>query len=132
MTFTRTTSEPVTIEIPLGAPGPEWTIENPLENPEKYSLPKEVIEAGNKLSEEDKYHTDMPQEKYKETVIQRAIWYTKKPEKFNKEKLWADIDLQVKNTGGKQTPEQVQQLSDNIWDDVNLTLKEGQSEKKDQ
>lgn len=110
-------------------PAALWTIENPWENPDIYIGPKNIIQAGNILSDEDKFHKDMPKEKYLQTVIQRAIWYEANPEKFNKEKLKSDITEQVKESGGKQTPEQIETLSNNIWEDVNLTLKESQKKK---
>lgn len=113
-----------------GKPTPSWTIENPWENPDIYTGPKSIIQAGNILSEENKFHKDMPAEKYLQTVIQRAIWYEANPEKFNKEKLKSDITEQVKETGGKQTPEQIENLSNNLWEDVNLTIKESQKHKK--
>ncbi|MFH1452473.1 MAG: hypothetical protein ABIH00_00655 [Armatimonadota bacterium] len=110
-----------------GKPKPEWTVENQWEYPEKYEIPAEIIKAGKKLSDADKFHTDMPKEKYLKTVVQRALWFDANPEKFNKEKLKEDIAKQVKESGGKQTPEQVENLTNNIWEDVDLTLKEGKN-----
>lgn len=112
-----------------GKPDPKWTIENPWENPDVYIVPKSIIQTGNKLSEEGKFHKDMPKEKYLQTVVQRAIWHEANPEKFNKEKLKSDIAEQVKESGGKQTPEQIENLTDNLWEDINLIKKESQKER---
>ncbi|MCL5037497.1 MAG: hypothetical protein M1269_10355 [Chloroflexi bacterium] len=57
-------------------------------------------------------------------MIQRSLWYESEPEKYDKEKLHQDITEQAKNTGGKQTPEQVDRLTENLWSDISLTLKD--------
>lgn len=110
-------------------PEPKWTVENPWESPEIYLRPINIIQAGNKLSESGKYHIDMPKDKYCQTVIQRALWFEANPKKYNKENLKNDITEQVKTTGGKQTPEQIDNLVNNIWENVDLTLKESQKSK---
>lgn len=63
-----------------------------------------------------------------QTVVQRAIWHEANPEKFNKEKLKSDIAEQVKESGGKQIPEQIENLTDNLWEEINLIKKESQKE----
>lgn len=106
-----------------GLPRPVWQVENPWEYPERYQVPAGIIRAGNELSGTGKFHTDMPKVKYRETVIQRALWYNANPGTFNKERLKSDLEEQVKASGGKQTPEQVEKLTDNLWEDIDLTLK---------
>lgn len=113
-------------QIEEGQPAPDWTIGNPWENPMVFLGPISIIKAGNELSQLGKFHKDMPPEKYLQTVIQRAIWYEADPEKYNKESLHKEIVEQVEKTGGKQTPEQIEQLTNNLWEDVDLTLKESE------
>lgn len=55
------------------------------------------------------------------TVIQRSVWTV--CDGHNRQKIYEDIQSQVKQTGGNQTDEQVQQLSDNLWADVDLVTK---------
>jgi hypothetical protein len=106
-----------------GLPRPGWQVENPWEYPGRCQAPAGIIRAGNELSGTGKFHTDMPKTKYRETVIQRALWYNAKPGTFNKERLKSDLEEQVKAGGGKQTPEQIEKLTDNLWEDIDLTLK---------
>ncbi|MGC2420515.1 MAG: hypothetical protein WA405_02580 [Candidatus Acidiferrales bacterium] len=85
----------------------------------------QIILAGDKLAAAGKFHDDLPPARYKLAVIQRAIWVyeskgTSKPQ--TRDTLLGDIRKQVKETGGTQTDEQIQQLADHIMEDVNATL----------
>ena len=57
------------------------------------------------------------------SVIQRSVWTV--CDGHDRQKIYEDIRSQVKQTGGSQTDEQVQQLSDNLWADVDLVTKNG-------
>ena len=102
-------------------PGLTWSVEEP-SDADRYPAAVEVIKAGNQLSDSSSFHTDLPPEKYRDTVIQRSLWCQADPT-WNKERLQQDLEEQVKSSGGQQTPEQVQQLTNHLWDDVDLTLK---------
>ncbi len=85
-----------------------------------------IIVAGNKLAAAGKFHNDLPPDRYKMAVIQRAIWVyesrgTATP--HTRDTLLADIRKQVKETGGTQTDAQIQDLVNHIMDDVNAVLK---------
>lgn len=110
-----------------GQPPVEWTVANPCENPARYLSALSTIRAGQRLSESGGYHTDMPAPKYRDTVIQRALWHRANPKSFGKQRLHEDLTRQVADSGGRQTPEQIQQLTDHLWDDVDLTLKQGKA-----
>ncbi len=91
-----------------------------------FALFKKIIDAGNKLFAEGIFHTDMPPEKYKTTVIQRAIWTfaTKgSAQPHSKETLLNDLRKQVKDTGGSQSEADMQSLVDHLWEDIEATLK---------
>lgn len=100
-----------------------WSVANPCEQPKLYQPAQRTIRAGRRLSEAGRFHTDMPAAKYRDTVIQRALWNLADPEGWGKERLKADLIKQVRDSGGQQTPEQIQQLTDHLWEDVDLTLK---------
>ncbi len=117
---------PTEEQIRAGDERPTWTVVNPWERPEVYQAPAGIISAGNTLAEGGAYHTDMPKQKYLQTVVQRAIWHQSAPQKYNKERLHQDLVAQVERSGGRQTPEQIQNLTDHLWDDIDLTIKEGQ------
>jgi len=94
-------------------------------NPNAGAPVLKIIIAGNRLSATGKYHTDMPPDRYKMAVIQRAIWVyesrgTSAP--HTRDTLVNDIRKQVKETGGTQTEQQIQDLATHIMDDVNATL----------
>ena len=85
-----------------------------------------IILAGNKLVAAGKFHNDLPPDRYKMAVIQRAIWvYESKgtATPHTRDTLLADIRKQVKETGGTQTDSQIQDLVNHIMDDVNAVLK---------
>jgi hypothetical protein len=68
----------------------------------------------------------MPPDKYKTTVIQRAVWTfaTKgSAQPHTRETLLNDLSKQVKDTGGSQSEADVQRLVDHLWEDVEATLK---------
>jgi hypothetical protein len=111
-------------QIEEGQPTPDWTIGNPWENPMVFLTPMSIIKAGNALSAMGQFHKDLPPQRHLQTVIQRAIWYESDPKIYNKDKLHEDITEQVEKTGGKQTPEQIEQFTNNLWVDIDLTLKE--------
>ncbi|MBT9586260.1 hypothetical protein IV102_23160 [bacterium] len=105
-----------------GAPPIGWAVASPCDEPTRFFGPKGTIQAGRKLSAAGQFHTDMPPAKYRDTVIQRALWFQADPA-WNKARLQQDLQQQVEKSGGGQTPEQVQKLTDHLWDDVDLTIK---------
>jgi len=118
---------PTSAQIEEGKPSPTWTFVNPWEFPELYFGPMNIITTGNQLSGDEKFHTDMPVQKYLETVVQRALWFDANPEDFGKEKLQEDLTEQIEESGGKQTPEQIGELTEHLWEDIDLTLKESKN-----
>ena len=84
-----------------------------------------IVVAGNKLAATGKFHNDLPPDRYKLAVIQRAIWvYVSRgtPTPHTRDTLLGDIRKQVKETGGTQTESQIQDLVNHIMDDVNAVL----------
>lgn len=55
-------------------------------------------------------------------MIQRAIWTSQNPTKHTRQQLLDDILAQVKATDGKQTREQVEDLTDHLWQDIQKVL----------
>ncbi|MGO9641482.1 MAG: hypothetical protein ACLP1Y_09290 [Candidatus Acidiferrales bacterium] len=84
-----------------------------------------IILAGDKLAATGKFHNDLPPARYKLAVIQRAIWvYESKgtATPHTRDTLLGDIRKQVKETGGTQTEDQIQDLVNHIMEDVNAVL----------
>jgi hypothetical protein len=86
--------------------------------------PLNIINTGYALIGEGRFHTDMPSVKYVRTVVQRSIWFAREPDTYNKNKLEQDLVGQVETTGGAQTEEEIQGLTNNLWEDIDLTVKE--------
>jgi hypothetical protein len=101
----------------------DWTVQSPGEGPEpqRFQNAKSVIEAGQSLSDSGKF-SDIMGPRHEETVIQRALWYQANPE-WNKERLKKDLVEQLAENGKQLPEEKVEELTDNIWKDVDLTLK---------
>ena len=68
----------------------------------------------------------LSQEKDKLTITQWTIWNI--IENFNREDGKLKIEKQVLEAGGEQTPEQITQLNENIWNNVDLVKKNLRSE----
>lgn len=96
------------------------------ENPAAYAPFLRIIQAGSRAAAEGKFHKDLPPDKYKTSVIQRALWtYATRgtPAPHTRETLLADIRRQVKDSGGTQTEEQVQELVNHLMEDVAAVLR---------
>ncbi len=92
---------------------------------------KSILESGNQLAEQNAYRNLFEPQRYKETVIQRALWYEASkdsPKPFNREKLQQDLTKQLQEAGKTPQPEQVQKASEDLWSDVDLTLKKASSQ----
>ena len=101
----------------------EYTLDD---NPTAYAPVLKIIQTGNDMASSGKFHQDMPLEKYKQAVIQRAIWtYTSRGTStpHTKDTLLADIRKQVKDTGGTQTDGQITNLVNHLYDDITGVLK---------
>ena len=107
-----------------GSNTPSWSISNPSEDPGPFAEPLNIINTGYALIGEGRFHTDMPAVKYVRTVVQRSIWFARDPGTYNKDKLEQDLVEQVETTGGSQTEEEIQELTNNLWEDIDLTVKE--------
>ena len=70
--------------------------------------------------------TGLPPQAELETMIQWLIWSIL--ENFDKEDGEQRITEQVEQSGGVQTPEQIQQLNENIWGGINLVKKKTRQE----
>ena len=87
---------------------------------------KSIVETGNQLAEDKAYRNLFEPQRYKETVIQRALWYEAskdQPKPYDREKLQTDLTQQLKDAGKSPDPEQVKEASNSLWSDVDLTLK---------
>lgn len=96
------------------------------ENPGQYGPVMKIIQAGNQMATQGKFHNDMPPDKYKLAVIQRAIWtYTSRgsAKPHTKDTLLADIKRQVKETGGDQTDAQINDLVNHLYEDITAVLR---------
>ncbi|MBI3670473.1 MAG: hypothetical protein HY237_11915 [Acidobacteria bacterium] len=111
----------------LGPQAPGGAVKYQLdENPAAYAPFLRIIESGNRLAGEGKFHTDLPPDKHKLAVIQRALWtYATRntPTPHTRETLLADIRRQVKESGGTQTEEQIQELVTHIAEDIESVLR---------
>lgn len=124
--------------VPEGTPNPDahaptaWTIP---ENQTPYEPLARIVETGDDLSLHGKYSSGIQDPaKYRIGIIERALWYyttqnTDHPE--DKAALAKDIDKQLANLPPDKQPsrEEKQKVVDNIWNDVDLTLKESKEEK---
>jgi hypothetical protein len=96
------------------------------ENPAASAPFLRIIQAGNRLASEPKFHTDMPPYQYKLAVTQRAIWtYASRntPKPHTRGTLLADIRKRVKDSGGTQTEDQIQELVNHLMEDVETVLR---------
>ena len=96
------------------------------DNPAAYAPFLRIIQAGNRLAAEGKLHSDLPPDKQKLAVIQRAIWtYSSRssPKPHTRDTLLADIRKQVKDSGGTQSDEQIQELVNHLMEDVEAVLR---------
>ena len=96
------------------------------DNPAEYGVYQKIIQAGNQLAAEGKFHKDLPPQKYKLAVIQRAIWtYATRASAtpHSRETLLSDIRQQVKGSGGTQSDAQVQELVNHLMEDVQAVLR---------
>ena len=103
-------------------PSVKYTVDD---NPAAYAPILKIIQAGNQLSSQGKFHRDLPPDRYKLAVIQRAIWtYTSKGGKtpHTRETMLADIKKQVRETGGEQTDAQINDLVNHLQEDINAVL----------
>jgi hypothetical protein len=96
------------------------------DNPAAYAPILRIIESGNELASQGKFHRDMPPDRYKLAVIQRAIWtYTSRgtATPHTRETLLADIRKQVKESGGTQSESDINDLVNHLTEDINAVLK---------
>jgi len=96
------------------------------DNPVAYAAFRQIIQAGNRLAAEGKLHTDLPAAQHKLAVIQRAIWTHAtrgSSQPHTKDTLLADIRKQVREAGGTQTEQQIQELVNHLWEDVEAVLR---------
>lgn len=85
-----------------------------------------ILDTVDRLEKQGKLNNNLGP-RHATTVAQLTTWsYLQRNSEnpHNKEKLFADIDLTVKQSGVDATPEQVEALSENIWADINLVAKE--------
>lgn len=97
------------------------------ENPAAYASFLHIIQAGNRLAAEGKLHNDLPPDKYKMAVIQRALWMYASSSAggppHTRDTLLADIRRQVQETGGTQTEDQIRELVDHLMEDIDAVLR---------
>ena len=96
------------------------------DNPAAYASFLRIIQAGNRLAGEGKFHNDLPPHQYKLAVIQRAIWsYATRgmPTPHSRDTLLNDIRRQIKESGGTHTEEQIQELVGHLMEDVEAVLR---------
>jgi hypothetical protein len=96
------------------------------DNPAAYAPILRIIQSGNDMAAQGKFHKDLPPDRYKQSVIQRAIWtYTSRgsASPHTRETLLADIRKQVKDTGGSQTDAQINDLVNHLSEDITAVLK---------
>lgn len=92
-----------------------------------YRTVAQIVKTGNRLALEKKYNSTIQEpEKYKEGVIERALWLH--VDKLGKKELSDDIERQLEKLPQEKRPslEEKNRVVDSIWDDVNLTLKEAE------
>jgi hypothetical protein len=96
------------------------------DNTAKYAPILRIIQAGNELASQGKFHRDMAPDRYKLAVIQRAIWtYTSRGTStpHTRETLLADIRKQVKESGGTQSDNDINDLVNHLTEDINAVLR---------
>lgn len=75
------------------------------------------------LADQGKLHNDLG-DSHLETVIQRVLWDIDEPGTAGVEVLKSEISRQVKESGGSQSPDEVEKLAENLSADVDLVKKE--------
>jgi hypothetical protein len=108
--------------LPQGA-SVKYTVDD---NPAAYAPILRIIQSGNELAAQGKFHRDMAPDRYKLAVIQRAIWtYTSRgtATPHTRETLLADIRKQVKESGGSQSESDINDLVNHLTEDITAVLK---------
>ena len=103
-----------------------WSVGSPPDSGQ-FSEAVGIITASNALA--GTFDSDMQSDDRLRTVTQRAIWFVNDAVNFGKPKLEQDIAAQVEATDGSQTEEEIQDLANSLWDDVNRVINEGKSDR---
>lgn len=94
-----------------------WTVRDAGHDP-RYARAKRVIEAGAAVSA----RYSCPEE-HRDRVVETAIWVAENPDDYSRE----DLRLQLVAESGRDdeppAPEEIALLTDQIWNDVDLTVK---------
>jgi len=103
--------------VQVNGAAPNWSVGD---SPGDFENAARIINAGYGLA--SRYPPELPTNVAIRVVVQRAIWYSVDPQNFGVQRLREDISVQIRITGGAQTPQQAQALGDALWSAVDLTL----------
>jgi hypothetical protein len=103
---------------------PGWTVKDPSENP-RYQTAKTVITTGGSLSGGGGYSSGP---EYLDTVIQGSIWHAEDPQGYTREDLEQDLTSEFEDEDEPPGKDELEQLTDEIWSDIDLTVKQSRGE----
>ena len=115
---------PTTEQVRSGSNAPTWSVGSPPDSGQ-FSEAVGIIEGSYTLV--GTFDSDMQGDDHLRAVTQRAIWFLNDALNFGKPKLEHDIAAQVEATNGPQTAEEIQDLANSLWDDINRVINEGKS-----
>lgn len=115
--------QPPTAEQATGG-GPSWTVQPPPESG-PFATAVALIEAAFEIS--GQFSTEVPLDNYFNVVVQRAIWAEADPDEQDEEHLREDILAQLSVVGKVAEPDQVEDASEAIWNDLSQVANLGKS-----
>ncbi len=107
--------QPLTPDQINGGGVPGWRVAPPPDSGQ-FGDAVSMINAGYSLA--GNLSTTVPLDNYLGTVVQRAIWSTAAPDAFNQERLGRDITAQVNATGGPQSEDEIDEVTEVVWNDI--------------
>lgn len=105
---------------PTGEPAPgsvSWTVRGAEHDP-RYARAKRVIEAGAAVSPQ----YSCPEEHH-DRVVETSIWVAEKPDGYSRDDLRLQLVAEGRRDDEPPAPEELVALADQIWNDIDLTVK---------
>lgn len=115
---------PPTAEPVDGADAPSWSVAPPPQSG-PFADAMAFINAAYALA--GNLSTAVPVDDYLQVVVQRSIWAEAAPDDFGEERLQQDILAQIGVVGKVATEDEVENASDDIWNDLSQVINMGKS-----